>query len=413
MSGTREKKKLSLTTWIALGLVLGVIAGLAFQGAPDVATEYIKPFGTIYLNLIKMVVVPVVLLSIMQGIVSLQDVRKVGSIGVKTICFYLITTAIAITLGLILANVLQVGAGYTISTEGLSYEAAEAPGLMDTLVNIFPSNFFQPLADATMLQVIVIALFFGFGIILAGEKGKLAKDLVDSCAEVSFKVMFIILKLSPIGVFALICPVVAQNGLAVLLPLLKVILVAYVGYLCHMIVTYSTAVKLASGMSPLKFFQGMSEPILFAFSSASSVGTLPFNMDATQQMGARKEISSFVLPLGATINMDGTAIYQGVCAIFIAQIFGVDLTIAQQLTIILTATLASIGTAGVPGAGMIMLAMVLESVGLPLEGIALVAGIDRILDMGRTTVNITGDAACTMCVDAWEKKREARKQKTA
>ena len=413
MSGTREKKKLSLTTWIALGLVLGVIAGLAFQGAPDVATEYIKPFGTIYLNLIKMVVVPVVLLSIMQGIVSLQDVRKVGSIGVKTICFYLVTTAIAITLGLVLANVLQVGAGYTISTEGLSYEAAEAPSLMDTIVNIFPSNFFQPLADATMLQVIVIALFFGFGIILAGEKGKLAKDLVDSCAEVSFKVMFIILKLSPIGVFALICPVVASNGPDVLLPLLKVILVAYAAYIIHMIVTYSTAVKLASGMSPLKFFKGMSEPILFAFSSASSVGTLPFNMDATQQMGARKEISSFVLPLGATINMDGTAIYQGVCAIFIAQIFGVDLTIAQQLTIILTATLASIGTAGVPGAGMIMLAMVLESVGLPLEGIALVAGIDRILDMGRTTVNITGDAACTMCVDAWEKKREARKQKTA
>ena len=413
MSGTREKKKLSLTTWIALGLVLGVIAGLAFQGAPDVATEYIKPFGTIYLNLIKMVVVPVVVLSIMQGIVSLQDVRKVGSIGVKTICFYLVTTAIAITLGLVLANVLQVGAGYTISTEGLSYEAAEAPSLMDTIVNIFPSNFFQPLADATMLQVIVIALFFGFGIILAGEKGKLAKDLVDSCAEVSFKVMFIILKLSPIGVFALICPVVASNGPDVLLPLLKVILVAYAAYIIHMIVTYSTAVKLASGMSPLKFFKGMSEPILFAFSSASSVGTLPFNMDATQQMGARKEISSFVLPLGATINMDGTAIYQGVCAIFIAQIFGVDLTMAQQLTIILTATLASIGTAGVPGAGMIMLAMVLESVGLPLEGIALVAGIDRILDMGRTTVNITGDAACTMCVDAWEKKREARKQKTA
>ena len=413
MSGTREKKKLSLTTWIALGLVLGVIAGLAFQGAPDVATEYIKPFGTIYLNLIKMVVVPVVLLSIMQGIVSLQDVRKVGSIGVKTICFYLVTTAIAITLGLVMANLLQVGAGYTIATEGLSYEAAEAPSLMETIVNIFPSNFFQPLADATMLQVIVIALFFGFGIILAGEKGKLAKDLVDSCAEVSFKVMFIILKLSPIGVFALICPVVASNGPDVLLPLLKVILVAYAAYILHMIVTYSTAVKLASGMSPLKFFKGMSEPILFAFSSASSVGTLPFNLDATQQMGARKEISSFVLPLGATINMDGTAIYQGVCAIFIAQIFGVDLTMAQQLTIILTATLASIGTAGVPGAGMIMLAMVLESVGLPLEGIALVAGIDRILDMGRTTVNITGDAACTMCVDAWEKKREARKQKTA
>ena len=408
-----EKKKLSLTAWIAIGLVLGIIAGLAFQGAPAIATDYIKPFGTIYLNLIKMVVVPVVLLSIMQGIVSLQDVRKVGSIGVKTIAFYLCTTAVAVTLGLVFANILQVGAGYVISTEGLSYEASEAPGLMQTIVNIFPSNFFQPLADATMLQVIVIALFFGFGIILAGEKGKLAKDCVDSFAEVSFKVMMMILKLSPIGVFALICPVVATNGPDVLLPLLKVIVVAYTAYIVHVIITYSLSVKAFAGLSPLKFFKVMSEPMLFAFSSASSVGTLPFNMDATQRLGARKEVSSFVLPLGATINMDGTAIYQGVCAIFIAEIFGIDLTIAQQITIILTATLASIGTAGVPGAGMIMLAMVLESVGLPLEGIALVAGIDRILDMGRTTVNITGDAACTMCVDAWEKKKEARKQKTA
>jgi len=408
-----EKKKLSLTAWIAIGLVLGIIAGLAFQGAPAIATDYIKPFGTIYLNLIKMVVVPVVLLSIMQGIVSLQDVRKVGSIGVKTIAFYLCTTAVAVTLGLVFANILQVGAGYVISTEGLSYEASEAPGLMQTIVNIFPSNFFQPLADATMLQVIVIALFFGFGIILAGEKGKLAKDCVDSFAEVSFKVMMMILKLSPIGVFALICPVVATNGPDVLLPLLKVIVVAYTAYIVHVIVTYSLSVKAFAGLSPLKFFKVMSEPMLFAFSSASSVGTLPFNMDATPRLGARKEVSSFVLPRGATINMDGTAIYQGVCAIFIAEIFGIDLTIAQQITIILTATLASIGTAGVPGAGMIMLAMVLESVGLPLEGIALVAGIDRILDMGRTTVNITGDAACTMCVDAWEKKKEARKQKAA
>ena len=408
-----EKKKLSLTAWIAIGLVLGIVAGLAFQGNPHIATDYIKPFGTIYLNLIKMVVVPVVLLSIMQGIVSLQDVRKVGSIGIKTVAFYLCTTAIAVTLGLVFANLLNVGGGYVISTEGLSYEASEAPSLMDTIVNIFPSNFFAPMVNANMLQVIVIALFFGFGIILAGERGELAKKTVDSFAEVSFFVMGSILKLSPIGVFALITPVVATNGPDVLLPLLKVILVAYTAYIVHMIFTYSLSVKAFAGLSPFRFFQHMSEPMLFAFSSASSVGTLPFNMEATRHLGARKEVSSFVLPLGATINMDGTAIYQGVCAIFIAEIFGIDLGLSQQITIILTATLASIGTAGVPGAGMIMLAMVLESVGLPLEGIALVAGIDRILDMGRTTVNITGDAACTMCVDAWEKKKEARKQKTA
>ena len=403
-----QKRKLSLTAKIFISLVLGVAAGWALQGNPHIAVDYIKPFGTIYLNLIKMVVVPVVLLSIMQGIVSLQDVRKVGAIGARTVAFYMCTTALAVTLGLLFANLLNVGGGYVIATEGLAYEAKEAPSFIDTLVNIFPSTFFKPLAEANMLQVIVIAILFGFGIILAGEKGKAAEAVVNSCAEVSFKVMDMIIRLSPIGVFALICPVVAQNGLAVLLPLLKVILVAYVGYLCHMVVVYSASVKAFAGMSPLAFFKGMSRPILFAFSSASSVGTLPFNMEATQALGARREVASFVLPLGATINMDGTAIYQGVCAIFIAQILGIGLSIPQQLTIILTATLASIGTAGVPGSGMIMLAMVLQSVGLPVEGIALVAGIDRILDMGRTVVNITGDAACTICVDAWEKKREKR-----
>ena len=216
---------------------------------------------------------------------------------------------------------------------------------------------------------------------------------------------------SEIGVFALICPVVAENGPAVLLPLLKVILVAYLTYIIHMALVYSTSVRLMAGMSPIQFIKGMSQAMLFAFSSASSVGTLPFNMESTQKMGVRKEIASFVLPLGATINMDGTAIYQGVCAIFIAQIFGIDLTLPQQITIILTATLASIGTAGVPGSGVIMLAMVLESVGLPLEGIALVAGIDRILDMGRTVVNITGDASCAICVDALDLKNERKKLK--
>ena len=405
-----QKKKLSLTVKITISLVLGVIAGLLLQGRSDIAVTYIKPFGTIYLNLIKMVVVPVVLLSIMQGIISLQDVRKVGSIGVKTVAFYMCTTALAVTLGLLFANILNVGGGYVIATEGLVYEAKEAPSFIDTIVNIFPSNFFQPMASANMLQVIVIAILFGFGIILAGEKGKAAQEFVDSFAEVCFKVMGMILELSPIGVFALICPVVAENGPAVLLPLLKVILVAYVGYICHMILVYSMAVKGFAGMNPVTFFKGMSRPIMFAFSSASSVGTLPFNLEATQKLGARKSMASFVLPLGATINMDGTAIYQGVCAIFIAEIFGIDLGLSQQLTIILTATLASIGTAGVPGSGMIMLAMVLQSVGLPVEGIALVAGIDRILDMGRTVVNITGDAACTIVVDAWEKKREAKQQ---
>jgi len=254
-----------------------------------------------------------------------------------------------------------------------------------------------------MLQVIVIALLFGFGVIQAGEKGKPFADFIDSATDVCIKIMEIIIKLSPIGVFALLVPVIAVNGLEVLLPLLKLIIVVYVSYIVHMVVVYSLATKTLAKKSPIEFFKGMAPAMTMAFSSASSVGTLPLNIECCEKLGAKKDITSFVLPLGATINMDGTAIYQGVCAIFIAQVFGIDLTISQQLTIVLTATLASIGTAGVPGSGMIMLSMVLQSVGLPIEGIALVAGIDRILDMGRTVVNITGDAACAISVSATEK----------
>jgi len=406
-----EKKKLSLTWTIVIGLALGVIAGLLLQGNADIAKTYIKPIGTIYMNLIKMIVVPVVLLSITQGIMSLQDIKKVGALGVRTIVYYLITTAFAVTIGLIMANVLNVGAGYVLPTDDLVYEAAKAPSFIDTIVNIFPANAVTPLANATMLQVIVIAIFFGFGIILAGEKGKVAADVIESFAEVAYKIMGMIISLSAIGVFALICPVVAENGPAVLLPLLKVILVCYAAYIIHAVVVYSSTVKVIAGMSPVTFFKGVGRPMIFAFSSASSVGALPLNLNAAEGLGVRKEVASFVLPLGATVNMDGTAIYQGICAVFIAQIFGLDLSLTQQLTIILTATLASIGTAGVPGSGMIMLAMVLQSVGLPVEGIALVAGIDRILDMGRTTVNITGDTACAVCVDAMDRKHEAKKAK--
>lgn len=401
------KKKPSLAVWIFLGMILGIGVGFLFQGNPAFAVHYIKPFGTIFLNLIKMVVVPVVLTSIMSGVMSMKDIRKVGSVGVKTVLYYLCTTACAVTLGLVLANLLNVGGGYVItSTTELAYEAQAAPSFMDTLVNIFPSNFFEPLASATMLQVIVIALMFGFGVILAEEKGRPVAEFIDSATEVCMKVMGMIIKLSPIGVFALLVPVIAENGIDVLLPLIRLIGVAYVVYLVHMVIVYSATTRLFAKLNPVKFFSGMAPAIAMAFSSASSVGALPLNLECTQKLGAKKEIASFVLPLGATINMDGTAIYQGVCAIFIASVFGIDLSFGQQLTIILTATLASIGTAGVPGSGMIMLSMVLQSAGLPIEGIALVAGIDRILDMGRTTVNITGDAACTICISAIESRRE-------
>mgnify|MGYP003291345731 CR=1 FL=1 len=401
-----QKRKLSLAAQIFIGLFIGIIAGLIFlaMGKADFAVAYVKPFGTIFLNLIKFIVVPIVLCSIVGGVISMKDIKKVGSIGVKTVIYYLFTTAFAVTIGLIFANLFK-GTFQVLQTTDLEYEVSQATNFMDTLVNIFPSNIIQPLSSATMLQVIVIALFFGFGIILTGEKGEPLAAVITSLCDVSMVIMEMILKLSPIGVFCLITPVVAENGAKILGSLAMVLLTAYICYAIHAIVVYSASVKLLAKLSPVAFFKGMAPAMVLAFSSASSVGTLPLNLECTEKLGAKKDIASFVLPLGATINMDGTAIYQGVCAIFIATCFGIDLTLAEMVTIVLTATLASIGTAGVPGSGMIMLAMVLQSVGLPVEGIALVAGVDRIFDMGRTVVNITGDAACAVCVSALEDRK--------
>ena len=318
------------------------------------------------------------------------------------------TTAVAILIGLVGGNLFK-GFFPILETSDLTYEASEATPFMDTIVGIFPANFIAPLSEATMLQVIVMAILIGFAVILVGEEAAPAVKGINSFNAIFMKCMEMILKLSPIGVFCLICPVVATNGAAILGSLAMVLLTAYICYFVHMVLVYSMAVKTLGGMSPLAFFKGQFPAMIFAFSSSSSVGTLPINMKGCEKMGADKEITSFVLPLGATINMDGTAIYQGVCAIFIAACYGISLTPSQMLTIVLTATLASIGTAGVPGAGMVMLAMVLASVGLPLDGIALVAGVDRIFDMGRTVVNITGDASCSLIVSNMERKKALRK----
>lgn len=402
----KQKKKLSLAVQIFIGLFLGIIAGFIFLsvGKAEWAVAYVKPFGTIFLNLIKFIVVPIVLCSIIGGVISMKDIRKVGSIGWKTVVYYLITTAFAVVIGLFFANIFK-GSFQVLQTSNLEYEVAQTANFMDTLVNIFPSNIIQPLSDAIMLQVIVIALFFGFGIILAGEKGEPLAAVIVSLSDVSMIIMDLILKLSPIGVFCLITPVVAENGAKILGSLAMVLFTAYVCYAVHALLVYSLSVKAFAGLSPVNFFKGMAPAMAMAFSSASSVGTLPLNLECAEKLGAKKDIASFVLPLGATINMDGTAIYQGVCAVFIATCFGIDLTLAEMMTIVLTATLASVGTAGVPGSGMIMLAMVLQSVGLPVEGIALVAGVDRIFDMGRTVVNITGDASCSIVVSALESKK--------
>ena len=411
-----NKKKLPLALWIFVGLVVGIVAGLLLMNAniggmagKDFALGYIKPWGDIFLNLLKFVVVPIVLFSIASGVISMQDISKVSAVGGKTVVYYMCTTAFAVVLALILASVAKgIGLFAALKTSGLEYTPPEGQSIMTTIVNIFPSNAITPLADAVMLQVIVISLLLGFGVMLAGDKGLVAAQVIDSFNEVFMKIMDLIIKLSPVGVACLICPVVAENGPKILRDLVAVLVVAYVGYFLHAVIVYSTTVRTMVGLSPLAFFKGMAPAMMMAFSSASSVGTLPFNLECSERLGARREITSFVLPLGATIHMDGTASYQGVCAVFIATAYGIDLTVGQMVTIVLTATLASIGTAGVPGAGMVMLAMVLQSVNVPVEGIALVAGIDRIFDMGRTTVNITGDASCDIIVSKLEDKKEAR-----
>ena len=403
-----KKLKSNLALQIFIALILAIVVGLLMGKQAAFANAYIKPFGTIFLNLLKFIVCPIVLFSILAGMISMKDIKKVGSIGAKTVVYYLLTTAVAIVIGLVMGGIFK-GWFPALETTDLVYEAKEATPFMQVLVDIFPSNFLAPLVNANMLQIIVIAILVGFGIIVLGDKVAAVRNAIEQINEVFMKVMEMILKLSPIGVFCLLTPVVAENGAKIVGSLAMVLLCAYVSYAIHAIVVYSTAVRTLGGISPLKFFKLMSPAMIFAFSSASSVGTLPLTLECSEKLGADREIAAFSLPLGATINMDGTAIYQGVCAIFIAACFGIDLSFGDMATIVITATLASIGTAGVPGAGMVMLAMVLQSVGLPVEGIALVAGVDRIFDMGRTVLNITGDASCAIIVSNMERKKELKK----
>lgn len=400
---------MNLSTKILIGLALGIIAGLELgaEGAA-IAKTWIAPLGTIFMNMIKMIIVPLVFSSLVIGVASLGDVKKVGRIGVKTVAWYLVTTGFAIIVGLVFGTLLEPGTGLQLPAEAVKATSKAAPPIMKVIVDIFPTNPLEAMVKANMLQIIVFALFVGIGITAVGEKAEALKNAIDGLAEVSYKIVGMIMAVAPIGVFGLITPVVAANGPAVLLPLIKVIVAVYVACALHALIVYGSMVKFVGGMSPFTFAKGMLPAGLMAFSSCSSGGTLPLTMSCAQKLGVSKEVSSFVLPLGATINMDGTAAYQGVCALFVAQIYGVDLTAGQYLTIVLTGTLASIGTAGVPGAGYIMLTMILTSLGLPLEGSALIAGIDRILDMARTTVNITGDAAVSVVVDKSERSYQEK-----
>jgi len=408
-----KKRKLSLPAWIFIGMVAGIVAGLCFINAPDFTTNYLKPIGTIYINLLKFLVVPVVLFSITDGVVSLKDLKRVGSVGLKTFIYYMCTTAVAVVIGLILANLFKglFPALPGAELAGLTYEAKEAPTVMSVIVGIFPDSFLKPMVDANMLPLIVIAVLLGAGILAAGEKGVKIGQAVNAMSEVIMQIMMMIIKITPIGVFCLMTNVVAVNGPKIVGTLALVIGIAYLAYALHIIIVYGSSVKFLSGMSPLAFAKGIAPAFITAFTTTSSNATLPVNTECCNKMGAEPEISSFVLPLGATINMDGTAIYQAVATVFIASCYGVTLTISDMAMVVLTATLASVGTAGVSGAGMIMLAMVLETVGLPVEGIAIIAGVDKIFDMGRTALNITGDATCAIWISKLEQKKRAKAAK--
>ncbi|WP_337521487.1 dicarboxylate/amino acid:cation symporter [Dialister invisus] len=397
--------KLNLSVQIFASLVLSVVVGLVLgDGAIGPVKTWVAPVGTMFINLIKMMIVPVVLCSLVVGMTSMGDLKKLGRIGMKTVGFYMVTTAIAIVIGFAVASVVQPGIGMALPGEAAP-KVKEAPTIMQVFVNMIPTNPIASMAKADILPVIIFSLFLGAGIIsVGGSRSKLLINLFDAGAEVCYKIIAMIMRLAPIGVFCLLLPVVVQNGPKVLLPLLSVIIAMAVGCTIHAVCVYSSVAAVVGHMSPVRFFRGMAEAMVIAFTTCSSAGTLPVNMKNTEEkLGVKRDIVSFVLPLGATINMDGTALYMGVCSLFIANVFGVHLTMDQMMMIVLTGTLASIGTAGVPGAGLIMLAMVLQSVGLPLEGLALVAGIDRVLDMFRTTLNITGDAAVAVAIDATEK----------
>ena len=405
-----DKLKNSLPLQIFTALGLGVAAGLIFMatGQADFAQHYLNPIGTIFLNLLKFIVVPIVMTSMIAGVVSLQDMRKIRTIGVRTLVYFFVTTAIALVIGLVFANIFK-GMYHTLEVADLTYEtAAEQTPLFEMFVNIFPSNLFQPMVESNMLQIICIALFVGFGIIVAGEKADPFMRWIDSVYEVFMVVMRGIIKITPIAVFCLIAPVIAVNGPEVLGSLAMVVVTAYICFAVMGFAVYPFFVAAFGKMRPSRFMKGAAPAFAFAFSSTSSIGTLPVSMQCVEEMGGRKAVASFVLPLGATINMSGTAIYQAVCCVFIATCYGINLTLGQMITIVVTAILASIGTAGTPGAGMIMLAMVLQSVGLPVEGIALVAGVDRIFDMGRTGLNVFGDISAAMVVNHFEDLREAR-----
>ncbi|MBD8036276.1 dicarboxylate/amino acid:cation symporter [Solibacillus sp. A46] len=403
---------MKLATKILWALGLGAIVGIGLNlAAPSFFTEadrfFFTPLGTIFLNLIKMLIVPLVFFSIVVGVANIGDPKALGRMGSKAMLFFLTTTAIAITIGITLAVIFQPGNKGEFDVQEVSYEAAEAPPVSETLLGIIPANPINALASGDMLQIIFFAIFVGLGISYLGTKLDLVKRFMEQGNELMMFLVTLVMKFAPYGTFALIASAVGKQGFDALQAMFWYMMVVLLALLVHFLFVYGSALKILAKRNPVDIIKAYLPAMTVAFSTSSSSATLPVSMEIAQnKLKVPKGISSFVQPLGATINMDGTAIMQGVATIFIAQVYGIDLSLSQMIIVVMTAVLASIGTAAVPGAGMIMLAMVLESVGLPVEGIALIIGIDRLLDMTRTMINCFGDLTCTLFVAESEKGKK-------
>lgn len=390
---------------ILIGLVLGMVTGVILGPS----AIYLKPIGTIFLNLINMIVVPLVLSSMTVGITSIHDPKKLGRVGLKTILLYLTTTAIAIAIGLLFADIFQPGTGLSLTSTTASAVQEKAPTLSEILLSIIPSNPLVSMVEGNFLQIIIFAVFLGISINMAGEKGRPLLQAIESLADVMYRLTAIVMEFSPIGVFAIMAWVAGSFGIKVVLPLMKFLVAYYLACGVHVLVVFCGMLKFMARLSPWPFFRGMSDAIMVAFTTCSSSATLPVSLHCAQRnLGISNNIASFVLPLGSTINMNGAAIFQGMSTIFIAQAYDITLPWFSLLTIVVTATLSAIGAAGIPGTGFIMLSVVVASVGLPIEGLALLAGIDRIREMGSTVLNVLGDVVCAVYIAKQEGELDER-----
>ncbi len=398
----------NLTTAILFAMILGAILGGIFNQFfmdHSFVSEFLvgnvfHVIGAIFVSSLKMLVVPLVFVSLVCGVAALGDINKLGRLGGKALLFYLATTAIAITIALSIATIAAPGQGFEISSTNIqTFIPKESPSLADTIINLVPTNPIEAMAKGEMLPLILFSLLLGIAIVMAGDAGKRIEQQFNDYNDIIMQLVMILMKLAPIGIFSLIAKTFALQGFDVIKPLLSYFMVVVSALIIHALIVYPLLLKSLSGLSISTFLRKMRSVQIFAFSTASSNATIPFNIQNTEKkLGVDNSVASFTIPLGATINMDGTAIMQGVATVFIANVYGIDLAISDYLLVILTATLASIGTAGVPGVGLIMLAMVLNQVGLPVEGIALIIGVDRLLDMIRTAVNVTGDATATVVI---------------